>query len=73
MNSDVSKRMARIALAPFAAASSTMRWMTWLRRPSASVLRHALELAAQDDLKPAPICDPTWRERTVSHVPPAAR
>jgi hypothetical protein len=29
-------------------------------------LRHALELAADERLEPAPICEPRLRERTVS-------
>src|SRR3954452_8617359 len=64
-SSDVSKRKATIAVAPLACASSTRRWVA-CSRPSASIFVMPLSSPPTSDLKEAPICEPTLRERTVS-------
>src|SRR5262249_23629310 len=62
--SDVSKRMATIASAPFADASSTIRSITcWRLSTSAFVI--PFSSPPRIDLKPAPSWDPMLRDRTV--------
>jgi hypothetical protein len=65
--SDVSKRIAVIAFAPFASASSTMRSIT-CSRLSISAVVIPLSSPPTIDLSPAPICEPRLRERTVRPI-----
>jgi hypothetical protein len=61
----VSKRIARIAFAPFISASATSRRIA-SSRPSASILVIPPSSPPTSDLKLAPIWEPMFRERTVS-------
>ena len=65
--SDVSKRMAMIAFAPFAFASSIIRSIT-CSRLSVSAFVIPFSSPPTIDLRPAPICEPMLRERTVSPI-----
>ena len=60
----MSKRIATIASAPLPCASSTMRSIT-CRRLSTSAFVIPFSSPPTIDLSPAPICEPTLRERTV--------
>src|SRR5439155_18854971 len=62
--SDVSKRIATIASAPFACASSTIRSITCCRL-SMSAFVIPFSSPPRIDLNPAPSCEPMLRERTV--------
>src|ERR687883_537831 len=65
--SEVSKRMATIASAPFASASSTIRCITSFRL-STSAFVIPFSSPPRIDLKLAPSCDPMLRERTVRPI-----
>ena len=62
--SDVSKRIATTAFAPFASASSVIRWITSARL-SDSAFVIPFSSPPKIDFNPAPICEPMFRERTV--------
>ena len=65
--SEVSKRMATMAFAPFASASATIRSITsWRLATSAFVMPFSSPPSI--DLRLAPICEPTLRERTVRPI-----
>jgi hypothetical protein len=63
----VSKRIAMIAFAPFASASSTIRSMTCCRL-SVSAFVMPFSSPPRIDLSPAPSWEPMLRERTVSPI-----
>jgi hypothetical protein len=61
----VSKRIATTAFAPFASASSTIRSVTCARL-STSAFVIPFSSPPRIDFRPAPSCEPMFRERTVS-------
>src|SRR5579859_538063 len=64
-SSDVSKRNAMTAFAPFASASSIRRLVA-SSRPAASIFVMPFNSPPTIDFNAAPSCDPRLRERTVS-------